>query len=191
MTTDGTTPSESVADSGASTGDAAAAGTTPAADAAPAEGAAQVSGVPEAYAEFKLPEGVSLGTDEKAAFESFAKDNNLTQEQAQAFLDQRFEFASQQQAYLEQTGQAWKEQVSKDPVLGDPANQAAAKQALEQFASPELRQMLSETHFGNHPAVVKHFHELGKLLTEGRFVNATTVARKPVSHAERLYGKTN
>jgi len=106
MLLDGQTSPDSVADTtGASNGDAAApaggnpagdaAGSNPAADAAKPDQAskpegeqqATPAGAPEKYEAFTVPEGVTLDDAARTDLEAFAKDLNLTQEQAQKLLD--------------------------------------------------------------------------------------------------------
>lgn len=190
MQVDGQTSPDSAATSGApaeATTDAAPA----VAAAAPVEAAAAVSGAPEAYAEFKVPEGSTFADADKETFVTFAKDAGLTQEQAQKLLDRDIQFMDAQNAAITAQVEKWKQEVSADPVLREAANQAVAKEGLEKFASTELRQMLAESNLGNHPLVIKHFHELGKLVGQDKFVSAPSPAASPKSLAERLYGTPN
>jgi hypothetical protein len=138
-----------------------------------------------------MPEGFTFADADKEAFVTFAKENNLTQEQAQKLLDRDVGFAETQNKAIEAQVEKWKHEVAADPELGNAENMGVAKEGLERFATAELRQMLSETNLGNHPLVLKHFHALGKLAAQDKFVNAQAPARAPKTLAERLYGSTN
>lgn len=51
------------------------------------EGEGEKQGAPEKYEDFKMPEGTELDAEVGAAFQGVAKELNLSQEQAQGFLD--------------------------------------------------------------------------------------------------------
>lgn len=185
--------------SGAPTGAAPAAGTpapgaTPPADpntggapAAPAAPAAPV--VPEKY-ELKLPEGVTAMPE---GFEARAKAAGFTAEQAQAALDGEFAartaVAKEHEAAFQSAVKAWGEQTAADPEIGGAnleASKAMAAKAMAEFGSPEMKAFLESTGFGNHPVVVKHFVQLGKLVDAGKFIKGDA-PKRPTDLASRMY----
>src|SRR6185437_7889894 len=90
---------------------------------------------------------------------------------------------------------AWKDEVRGDPELG--GNRIATTlntcgSVIEQYGGTpqqiaELRQAFNATGAGNHPAVVRLLHNIGKALGEGRPVPAQKPAPAPVGKAQRRY----
>lgn len=205
MLLDGQNSPDSVADTtGASNGGAPPADTTPPAEAAPEQASdnkgeqAAPAGAPEKYEAFTVPEGVTLDDAARTDLETFAKDLNLTQEQAQKLLDRDLAAgtASQEamQAQFQATVAEWVEAAKKDPVIGGAEfdkNLGVAKAGMDRFATDDFKALLRETNFGNHPTVIKHFHALGKLLEQDKFVTGQKAPSGPKTLAERLYGSAN
>jgi hypothetical protein len=162
------------------------------ADAQPAEGEAakegegeQQQGAPEEYAEFTVPEGFELDQEVGAKFSEMARGLNLTQEQAQGLVGLQNElmqkYEDQRQESLTQALEAqrnrWADEIRNDPEVGgaqfDSTVQTAMK-AMQAFGSDDLRQLLNESGIGNHPAVVKLFHKIGKGMSEDTMVQPGT-----------------
>ncbi|CAB4165241.1 putative protease [uncultured Caudovirales phage] len=207
MLLDGQTSPDSVADTtGASTSGATAAeAKAPEAAAAPDqapndEGTQQAApaGAPEKYEAFTVPEGVTLDDAARTNLETFAKDLNLTQEQAQKLLDRDLAAAASSsealQANFQSTVAQWVEAAKTDPVIGGAEfdkNLGVAKAGMDRFATDDMKALLRETNFGNHPTVIKHFHALGKLLEQDKFVQGQKAPTGAKTLAERLYGNNN
>lgn len=165
----------------------AVAAVTPAAPEAPEAPAAPV--VPDKY-ELTLPEGVTALPE---GFEARAKAAGFTAQQAQAALDGEFAartaVAKEHDAAFQSAVKAWGEQVAADPEIGGAnleASKATAAKAIAEFGSPEMKQFLESTGFGNHPVVVRHFVQLGKLLDAGKFVKGDA-PKRPTDLASRMY----
>ena len=165
------------------------------------------TGAPEKY-EFKAPQGVLLDDTVVAKFSTVAKELNLSQDAAQKVLNELGPELAQANAKaiadaMGKQSTAWQEQVKADKDIGGEKlneNLAVARKAVERFAPPELRALLNPYHakdnpngtgLGNHPAVVKLFHAIGKAISEDRFVPGTT---KPAAGgrdaASVLYGSS-
>ena len=56
------------------------------------------------------------------------------------------------------------------------------------FASDELKGILEETGYGNHPAVLRLFHQIGKLLGEDNIVGG---GRSRQQTAQDFYSQSN
>lgn len=149
--------------------------TAPAPAATPATPPAAAPGAPEAY-EFKAPEGVTLDEGMVKDFSGIAKELNLTQDQAQKIVD--LQAAAQQKqadAFKEQV-QGWRDAVQADKDFGGdklPQTIADAQKAIDLMPAgvrDEVKQLLDSTGFGNHPAVVKGFAAIGKLVAPDGFV---------------------
>ena len=147
------------------------------------------------YGDFKLPEGVNVDAESlQPATELFAE-TGLSQEQAQKFIDlamARESAAAHRgvQAFVDLQNQ-WVSEIKADPDIGGDrlkASLASANRAIDRLDVPGLREALNFTGAGNHPAVVKAFVRLGRLLSEDRFRPGQTAApRVPRSPAEVIY----
>lgn len=169
-----------------------AADAKPAADGKPADAKPaddKPAGAPEKYAEFKLPEGAQMDEARMGKFTTWAKTNNLSQENAQAALDLHTEMMQTQVANLQTSIQAqiekWSNDSRADKEFGGDKfdeNLAGAKRALDQFGTPELKTLLKQTGLGNHPEILRAFHRVGQAISQdgfapGRNKGATTDAR--------------
>ena len=150
-------------------------------------------GAPEAYADFKVPEGVQVDKEALEAFKPLAKELGLSQEQAQKLVDlqaaQVGKFEKAIQTQWEQTQKAWVTQARDDKEIGGTKfdeNLAVAAKALDAFGTPALRQMLDATGVGDHVELLRFAHKVGKAISEEKLIlggHKTT----PKSAAEVLY----
>jgi len=138
---------------------------------------------PEEYAEFSFPEGVTLDEAGIAEFKSFAKEQDLTQEQAQKVLEYggeklRERMQAPYKAWSE-TQEKWQAEVKADPEIGGTKFEESIKAASLVFLPGEsnpfvkdpaeaqaLRDALNTTGAGNNPAMVRLFVKIGRLLAE-------------------------
>lgn len=133
--------------------------------------------VPEQYADFKLPEGVTLDPEMLTEFKSAAKEAGLTQEAAQKFIELGAKITKGQttrlQSEVNATREQWKTAAAADPEFGGEkfdANLAVAKKAFDQFGTPELKTFLNDTGLGNHPELVRWAFRVGGALSEDGIV---------------------
>ncbi|MGC8493651.1 MAG: hypothetical protein ACP5SH_18165 [Syntrophobacteraceae bacterium] len=138
---------------------------------------------PEEYADFTFPDAFKLENQDLTEFKSFAKEQDLTQEQAQKVLD----FAGPKiRQMIEQPYKAWndlqtkwQEEVRIDPEIGGTKYEQSVREAGNVFVAGEanpfvrtepeakaLREALNTTGAGNNPAIVKLFVKMGRLLAE-------------------------
>jgi hypothetical protein len=158
------------------------------------------AGAPEEYADFTLPEGVQLAGPVADEFKALAKEHNLSQEAAQKFADlgakQAQALAAGQQEILVKARAEWAERSRTDPEFGSAdekqlkQNLSVALKAREQFASPELVEMLKESGLTNHPDVIRLFYRVGKAITPDGFVGGRQAAGAPKTDADVFYGST-
>jgi hypothetical protein len=156
---------------------------------------AETARTPASYEAFTLPEGVAVDGDAlKSASDLFAE-SGLSQAQAQKFIDLA---TSREQAIAQKSMQAfvdlqnhWVSEIKADPDIGGDrlkASLASAARAIDRLDVPGLREALSFTGAGNHPAVVKAFVRLGRLMSEDRYVPGPLAPRPaPRSPAEVIY----
>lgn len=131
--------------------------------------------VPESY-DLKMPEGVELDKAAADEFSTIAKELKLDQSAAQKLADVGAKMVQRQAEAHAQLVESWAEQVKTDPEIGGDKlaeNLGVARKALDTFGSPELKDMLNSTGLGNHPAVVKFFHKVGKSISSDGFVTGT------------------
>jgi len=131
--------------------------------------------VPEKY-ELKMPEGYELNEAVASEFETFAKEQGLTQETAQKYADIGAKLiesneSAKAEAWANQR-KTWREEVAADPEVGGKAlaeNMGYAARAIDTFA-PELREVFDASGWGDNPAFVKAFIRIGKAISEDRLV---------------------
>lgn len=157
-----------------------------------AETAESKNEVPEAYADFVMPEGVTLDKAQVEAFAPIAKELGLTQEQAQKLVDLQAAKVQADMAAADATIAQWAEEAKADPEIGGAkwdGTLKAAQAAYVSVATPKLREMLDTTGFGNHPEVIRMFAAIGSKLGLDKTPPAgTDPARGQRSLEERLYG---
>jgi len=147
---------------------------------------------PEAYADFAMPEGISMDPSAMASFSAVAKELNLSQEAAQTMIDKMAPaMASRQQELLTQARTDWATAARSDKEYGGvklSENLAVAQTAMDAFGTPELRALLNESGLGNHPEVIRVFYRAGKAISQDRFVSANGSPQgRPVDPADRLF----
>lgn len=134
-------------------------------------------GAPDAYADFTTDEGFELDAGVLSDFQALAKELNLSQASAQKLIDLQGKLEAARATGAQQaiTAQAetWAKAVENDAELGGEhfeATRETAAKAIQQFGSPELRQLLNETGLGNHPELVRFCQRIGKALSEDNLV---------------------
>ncbi len=152
--------------------------------------------VPEKY-DFKLPDGALLVAKDLEEVSAFAKANNLTQEQAQSYLERQNAAVKGYHDRVESAWVAqeanWLKEIESDKEVGGvefKKNIELAHRALSKFGGPEFLKELNDTRLGNHPGLVRTFVRIAKEIGEDTFVPAGNQSggEKPI--AEYFYGKT-
>lgn len=165
-------------------------------DKTPQDPAEQKPEVPAEY-DLKLPEGAFLKDEQVAQVASFAKEQGLTQAQAQAFLER--ENATQgawkesQAAEVRQTVDGWYKATESDAEVGGQAfkeSVLAAHRAIERFGTPALKQAFEESGLGNHPELVRIFSRIGKAMSDDKLVLSGSQPSQPRAPEDVLYGNT-
>lgn len=132
--------------------------------------------VPEKYEAFKVPEGFVLDEAVAAKAGELFKGLGLTQEAGQKLVDF---YAEQAKTAAEEPYKAWadqqkewKDEITKtynDTQLGEIKSNFSKMLAatVDPTVAKEFREAMDFTGAGNHPAFVKLFDKLSKLLGEG------------------------
>jgi hypothetical protein len=124
----------------------------------------------------------------------FAKENNLSNEQAQQLLDQQDQliqnFQDSQRETYEDMLEDWRNTVINDKELGgDNLNATATKaqRVTSTYASEELIDLLRQTGYGDHPEVVKFLAKIGEAMGDDS-VETGKFAKKEQTFEEAFYG---
>ncbi len=139
-------------------------------------------GAPEQYADFKLPEGMTLDKDMTEKAKSEFKAMGLSQEQAQKLVTLQAENAKALNdatlADYQKQVDGWKDSSVKLYGAKSGEQFAVAAQAINRFGTPELRAVLNETGLGNHPELVKFFVQVGHAIKEDSPADGRKVGEK-------------
>lgn len=139
--------------------------------------------VPEKY-ELKAPEGFTLDEAMTAEASVLFKEDGLTQERAQKYVDF---YAAKSKASIEAamnssfeamktTRKGWADEIKSDPVLGGRLGQVRENlgRALDTLGDAKLanefREAMDFTGAGDHPAFVRVINKWAEMLTEGKVV---------------------
>ena len=171
---------------------------TPAVEAAKVEPVVTPAPVTPNEVVLKLPDGSLLKPESIDQISAYAKEKGFNQEQTQALINRESEtlsaFASAQKEQFEATKETWKTEAMADKEIGGQnftKSVELAKRALDRFGEGGLGELLDQTGFGNHPAVLKAFARIGQAMSEASIdkPNGFTPAAKK-SASEMLYGST-
>jgi len=149
------------------------------------------TGAPEAYEEFTLPEGMEINAEVMKTFKELAKGADMTQEVAQGVIDLQVQLAEGQRDALVAQRKVWVEEIKTDKDLGGDnleANTGLVRNALQHFGSAELKTLLDQTGFGDHPAVFRHFLAVGKAMGESDVLTGKETHAGETDTASRMFG---
>lgn len=154
------------------------------------ETGAKATGEPVEYTDFTMPDGVEVDAELLDEFKPIAKELGLDQAKAQQLVDLGSKIAAKMhdsgiQAWRKQTTE-WADQSRADQEVGGKefdANLGTALAAVEKFGTPELKTILDESGFGNHPEVVRFMYRVGKAISgDTKLVNGTKPPSKDRLH---------
>ncbi len=129
--------------------------------------------IPDTYADFTMPENITI--DENALNQALPifKELELTQEQAQKIVSLQAELvqaSSQKQIDdFNQLKNDWRTEASNDKEIGGDKfdeNVKVGIRAVDAYGTPELKQLLDEQGLGNHPEVIRFMVRVGQTLKE-------------------------
>lgn len=144
---------------------------------------------PEKY-ELKAPEGVELDPGHVDKIASFAREQGLSQEVAQAILQRDAEFIKaandQQQQAIEERRQEWVKALRSDQVYGGhnyDRTVELANSVIERFAPEGFVENLGI--LKDHDGFMKFLANIGKATKEDKLVGGT----KPPAKDEKTYAQ--
>jgi hypothetical protein len=172
------------------------ASSAPATTAENTEQSQTVEVVPEVY-ELKPSEGSPLSAARLESIAQYAKEQKLTQAQAQAILEREdsalTDFVNTQNEQFAAQVADWRKQVESDRELGGERlkeNAELGKRAMHEIFGPEIGQLLDETGYGNNPVLFKGAVKLAKLLSNDKMVMPGAQGAETKTAAQLLYGNS-
>lgn len=158
----------------------------------------QPTGAPEQYEKFALPE--DLAYDEGLATEwgELAKGQNLSQEQAQKYVDFYGELQKRSLAEMQKSQQEFSDQLKQetlaDPEIGGTKWPEAARniaRARDTFGDEGLTQLIQDNPaLGNSSGFLRFLNRVGAAIAEDRVPHGRSVASEK-SDAQILFGDMN
>jgi hypothetical protein len=168
----------------------------PVKDKKPDEVKPETAGAPDSYADFTFPEGVAIDTAIHDEFKGLAKEMNLSQEQAQKFIDLESKVIQTQikgqTELFTQMKNGWKDETIKLPNYN--VEKPFIGKAINQIAGPELgkefRTLMNDSGLGNHPVINQFLILAGKAIAEDNFPDGKPNGA-PKSDGEIFYPNMN
>lgn len=136
-------------------------------------------GAPEKYEDFNAPEGLELDSEVSEVFKGAAKELNLSQAQAQGFIDKMMPvFAKRSEERIQAISAEWAERSKSDKEIGG-ANFVRSMSDIarlrDRFAKgadgkidADIQEFMSGP-IGNHPGCLKLLARVGRAFGEARY----------------------
>jgi hypothetical protein len=167
-------------------------------DAADKTGTDDKDVAPDTYADFTVPEGITLDEATLAEATPLFKELGLTQEQAQKLVDfqaKQVQAGSQKQSEtFNQLMKDWTTQSENDKEFGGDKYQENVKVALNainKFGNPELKQLMEDHGIGNNPEMIRFMWKVGKTLKEDVPDTTGSPTTKAKDRVSILYPNSN
>jgi hypothetical protein len=143
--------------------------------------------VPEKY-DLKLPDDSLLDASITDKVALIAKERGLSNEEAQALVDNEHNAVK---AFVAERTQTWLSASENDKEIGGQAfkeNAEIAKRVVSRYGTDSLKKELNRTGYGNHPELVRLLYRIGKEMAPDKLIVPTAQAagKKPVE--EYFYG---
>ena len=133
----------------------------------------QEAGAPEEYSEFEVPEEYGINDETLTDYQSWAKENNLTQDQAQAGVNMVTKMQEAQVSKWVEQQKAWVDQAKSDTEIGGEKfdeNISTAVKARDSFGNSEFSEMLDTSGLGNHPEMIRFLNRVGRAISEDKVI---------------------
>ena len=142
----------------------------------------EVASAPETYEVFELPENFDMNEETLGEYHTFAKENNLTQEQAQRGVDMVAQMKQAEMNQWVEQQKSWVDDAKSDTEFGgDKFEQSisVAVKARDSFGTPEFNEMLDSSGLGNHPEMIRFLSRVGKQISEdGVVVGGSSISNQ-------------
>ncbi len=151
-------------------------------------------GAPEkGYADFKLPEGITLDPKAIEAFKAVATKQGLSQETAQELVSFQAQSVKAEidgrLAAVAQQSEAWAKESRALFGAAAELHFSHAAKAIESFGTPKMREILTAVGLDNHPEFVAMFARVGAKLAEGQPVEGKTAGNERVPTEKLMFDK--
>ena len=133
----------------------------------------EVASAPEEYGTFELPDNFDMNEETLGEYHTFAKENNLTQEQAQRGVDMVAQMKQAEMTQWVEQQKSWVDDAKSDAEFGGDKfeqNIAVAVKARDSFGTSEFNEMLDSSGLGNHPEMIRFLNRVGKAISEDSVV---------------------
>ena len=142
------------------------------------------TGAPEKY-DLKPPEGLTFAPEALAAFEKEARALKMSQEDAQEYLNARFESIKTEREASEKaqadafkaTNEGWINELKADPDFGGAnfeKSQSRINAVRERYGNDATKDLFDQ--IGNHPGLCKMLAKIGADMEQDHFVKGNTPA---------------
>lgn len=159
-------------------------------------------GAPEAYEEFKAPDGIELDAEVMPEVHEIFKDLGLSQEKAQEVFEKFLGIQQKLAGTPEQQMQQAEEQiVSLNTRLAEECRNlpdiggerfaeslGIASKVMQQFGTPEMRSLIAYTGVGSHPEFFKMMVAIGSKMSPDNFVQGGDTAVSDRRGEEIMFG---
>jgi hypothetical protein len=159
-------------------------------------------GAPEVYEAFKAPDGIELDESVMPEIHEIFKDLGLPQDKAQEIFEKFLGIQEKLAGTPEQQMQQAEEQIvalntrlaeecKNLPDIGGEKfgeSLATASKVMQQFGSPEFRQLIAYTGVGSHPEFFKMMVAIGSKMSPDNFVQGGEPAKTERRGEEIMFG---
>lgn len=168
------------------------------------EKATEESAKEEANEEIKLtlPEHSFITEEHLEKIKTLAKEENLTQEQAQKRIEADNDLIASfltdektRKVQIDLAADEWRKQAESDKEIGGERLKetvALATLAVNKLGSPKFKEMIETWRYGDNPEFLRFASKVGKLLKEDSFERGKTAPiPRDVRPADKMYAKPN
>lgn len=135
--------------------------------------------------------GVELGGETLDAFNTVAKELNLSQKAASTIVSRVAPAMEKaQQTALRNAKVQWIKDVKNDASIDWAKNSTQINQAYKDFTTPKLREMFAKTGLDSHPEIVRMFQRISEKISPDSFERGAAGARQTIS-AKQFYDKSH
>lgn len=152
----------------------------------------------EDYDSLDAPEDSLLSEADMERILARAKEEGLSKEAAQKYVDVAQEVLSENQKRISQAhselSEQWVDQVKSDKEIGGEKFDESLKlahKAISKFGTDEFIESLNETKFGNNPEVVRIFARIGKAMSPDSLVVSDSHMKTEKRMEDVFYPETN
>ena len=152
--------------------------------------------VPERY-DLTIPTDSNLGDEHIDQVMAFARENKLTNDEAQKILEKDNAFKAAiidgQKDELATSRKGWVESAKADSEIGGDKfdeSTSLAKRVVDKFGTPAFKKAINESGLGDHPELIRLLTRVGKSLKDDDLVLAGAAPTGKKSIEEVFYGNS-